>query len=285
MSRITLTNDRLTTTVVPEAGARIAQLADHTGRGWLVETDRPEPAYPPDVARADVRFTDGTRGGWDECVPSVAATSESADHGDFWFRPWQVTHRTDRSVGLRAVQFGPLYLSKTVTLHETRAELRVDVEVHNSGGDRLPVLYSAHPLFRWTSTARLEFPRAGEVRPAFGSVRHPVRHGAVVPRTGAPENYKAFVAWSGTARVSFADRTGGIVMRQPVGGARLRWLGVCVNRDSWPADAPGESWIALEPTTCATDSLDEAEASGQSVVLEPGSRRRWAVTVEIEGAA
>jgi len=289
MTRTILADDRLTVSVVPGAGARIAQLSDRTGRDWLVETDRPEPAYADDVAPARVRFEDGTRGGWDECLPSVAAGPASADHGELWFRAWRQTRTSDVAAEfiaptLRSAQ----RVTKAIRLLGDRAAVSVELRIQNTTHDEYLFLYSAHPLWRWTSDARLELPGAGEVRPAFGRTavapgRWPRLGGedlSRLPRRGARENFKVFVAWAGRARLSFAGVAGALLISQldPV----TPWLGVCVNRDLWPADEPGESWIALEPTTSPTDSLDTAAAAGTAATLAAGASLAWTTTVEIE---
>ena len=286
---IELSGAGLTVTVTPEGGARITQLTDRTGRRWLVETGRPQVGTATDPARVD--FADGSRGGWDECVPSVAACRHPdtgdpvADHGDLWWRPWRVVRLTRERVTLEpAVRTGPLLARKTVTVGRTRPELRVRLAVRNTGDRDHRVLYSAHPLWRWPGDARLDVPAGGETRGAFGRVRGggswPHCGGydlSALARAGVPENFKAFVRWDGRATLSF----GAAVLMLSRSGGPTPWLGVCVNRDAWPPQSPGDSWIALEPTTSPTDSLVEATAAGDAVTLAGGHHVVWENTVRI----
>ncbi|GGM14677.1 hypothetical protein [Nakamurella endophytica] len=283
-----LDNGRLRVEVA-RTGARITDVRDPEGTHWLVRTDRHEPdleELPPDR----IRFTAGTRGGWDECLPSVAATPVTADHGDFWFRPWTRLEAGPTAATWTCAPDGhPLRARKTVRLAPDRAAVRVDVEVHHGGGAPTPVLYSAHPLWRWPATARIGLRDGSDVRGAFGdrwtpdtSGRWPRLGGADlsrVDRTGPPENFKVFVRWGGCATLTF-DGLGREVVVRRVGGP-LEWLGICVNRDAWPADGPGDPWIALEPTTAPTDSVDDAVRAGTAAVLAAGETLQWSTETEI----
>lgn len=286
MTRFTIGDESLTVTLVPETGARIAQLTDQFGTNWLVETGRPEPGWAPDIDPAAVDFTEGTQGGWDDCLPSVSPTDTIADHGDFWFRPWSIASRTELSATLGGPDFGqPVHLVKHVAVLPGRAAVDVTLEAFHAGdGAPVPVLYSAHPLFRWPSTAVLEFPGAEEIRHVFGAGKQPITDGVSLPSAARAETYKSFVRWAGRACMTFPDSRRRIVVSQPPGARELPWLGVCINRGCWPPADPGESWIALEPTTSPIDALDEAVADGTAVVLAPGESVTWAMTVTLEEA-
>lgn len=283
---LTLERRGLLVSIVPSAGGRIAQIVDSTGRPWLVETGR-----GLDALRPEIDFTDGSRGGWDECLPSIspcldpnpgAAAAEVADHGDFWFRPWRVRRVTD---ALAVLDTDPirhsLFVRKTVELLDEPDSLSVRLEIENRGDSVYHLIYSAHPLWRWTSDAILSIAGAGEVRTSVGDVWVGTAGGtwpqvgpfdlATHVRAGAADVYKFFVRWSGEATLHFpADRLT-LSLRQD--GDATPWLGVCVNRDVWPLGDPGESWIAIEPTSSPTDSLPDAcrgrtalaIAAGQSV--------------------
>jgi hypothetical protein len=287
---ITLHGNGLMVSVTPESGGRITQLTDRQGQRWLVETDRREPAFAGGVA---VDFAAGTRGGWDECLPSVSACVHPdtavavADHGDYWWRPWQIIALADDQLILEPAHVdGPLRVRKTITVSGELATVQVGIRVTNVGATDYRFLYSAHPLWRWDGDARLDLPGATETRMAFGrpaaTGTWPMS-GARFEPSGVPENYKMFVRWDGCAVLSFAGRTGALVLTQA--GAATPWLGVCVNRDHWPADCPGESWIALEPTTSPTDSLVDAVADGSAYRLGGGQSLEWNSTIEIRGLA
>ena len=285
---ITLHGTGVTVSVTPDSGGRITQVTDRRGQRWLVETERPEPTFTTGAA---IDFTAGTRGGWDECLPSVSACVHPdtavavADHGDFWWHPWEIIALADDQVILEPAHVdGPLRVRKIITVSGEHAALQVGLRVTNVGATDYRFLYSAHPLWSWAGDAHLDLPGATETRMAFGRTAASgtwPRYGTQFERVGPPENYKMFVRWDGCATLSFAGRDGVLVLTQA--GTATPWLGVCVNRDHWPADCPGESWIALEPTTSPTDSLTDAIADGSAYRLERGQSLEWNSTIEIRG--
>lgn len=289
----------LTVGVVPEAGARIAEIVDTSGRNWLVDTGRREPS-----SGSRIDFVNGSRGGWDECMPSVVACPDPnagrsgmqiGDHGDFWCLPWAVRRRSTRQIVLDSDEIDhPLRIVKTVSLSQRRRRLTVNLNVVNRSGAAYSFLYSAHPLWAWQGPAAIELPAAGVVRVAFGArwdkasegtwplvmdasgLRHNV---ADVPESGVPENYKFFVRWDGRARLCFPALHTAVVVRQP--SKLTPWLGICVNRNAWPGVGEGENWIAIEPTTAPTDSLLNAMREGATPSLSPGDSLSWTNTVEL----
>lgn len=293
MSLTVLHNGHLTVAVVPESGARIAELRDHHGRNWLVESERREIAYPSDVSPDDVRFEDGSRNGWDECVPSVSAEPGIADHGEAWFRPWTTRnaapHCATWARDITCADGIPLRLVKTVRLLDSCPAMAVALQIENLGTRDASIVYSAHPLFRWTSDATVQLPGAGETLAAFGRPSGPSRwptndNLSRLRRQDRPENYKFFVRWTGRAQLTFDDVPSTLTLEQP-DTETTPWIGLCVNRDHWPQPEPGESWIALEPTSSPTDSRREAVATATAMVVPAGGSRSWTTTVTIEDVA
>ena len=132
-------------------------------------------------------FDESDAGGWDECLPSVAAcTVETAggavsipDHGDLWRVEWaerreqgtgnreQSPHGSD-GVSLRADCFSlPLTLEREVELIETAAgwQVRLDYKLTNTGSFPAPWSWAAHPLFAVEAGDRIVLPGSiGELR-------------------------------------------------------------------------------------------------------------------------
>ncbi|MBZ2199745.1 aldose 1-epimerase family protein [Occultella gossypii] len=297
-SPIVLTSADLTVSVVPATGARIAQITDATGRDWLVQTDRPEPGTDQPIP-----FTAGTRGGWDECLPSIAECADPnpgrsgepiRDHGDFWSRPWRTARASASEIVLdRRDPNHPLQLRKSIRLLPGRAALEVRIDVSNAGPRDYRFLYSAHPLWSWPEAAVIVIPQAGQVVSAFGPRWPQPVVGtwpslgpsggtfdlAEVARTGPSENYKVFVRWAGVARLEFPDLGAAVTMRQSTDSAP--WVGLCVNRDSWPEQGAGASWIAIEPANAPSDSLVDAWRQGSAHLLQPGRSMSFTNEVEI----
>lgn len=288
----------LTVTVIADHGARISRLTDSRGVQWLAGTGAAElPATTPTL------FANGTRGGWDECLPSVSTCDDPnrpgvaiADHGDFWARPWTVTQTDDHSVTMSAAIPGhPLRATKTVTLAGGAEKLRVDVQLRNHSDHPYAFLYSAHPLWAFTRDAHLDLPGAGEFITAFGPgwsdpktaywPNLPTGSGARqdlsdIPLRGELINYKVFVRWSGTARLEFPDLGSALLLQQRPDTAP--WLGVCINRGAYPSRAGGDHWIALEPTNAPTDSLVTAVGLGSAQVLQAAATACFTSQIQIQ---
>jgi galactose mutarotase-like enzyme len=265
----------------------------------MVDTGRADPPTGEPIA-----FVEGTRGGWDECLPSIASCADPnpgrdgelvGDHGDFWAQPWRVEHASATEVLLDSDGIDhPLRVRKTIRLWSGRPGFEVRLHVHNRSEDDYRFLYSAHPLWAWEHPAEIELPGATEVRSAFGEDWPPStvaswpsvpvvaggrRDLSDIPRSGKPANYKVFVRWAGEARLSFPALRAAVVLRQSPDVTP--WLGLCVNRDAWPAIGAGESWIAVEPTTAPTDSLLTALELGAARLLAPGASLSWTSSIEL----
>lgn len=291
------TRGGLTVTVMPSRGARIGQITDTLGTNWLADTGAGE---LPDGA--PVEFANGSRGGWDECMPSVSGCpdpnrvgADIADHGDFWATPWAVESLDEGAVALTTGRADhPLQVRKTVSLPAGRESLRVDLEVLNRSGSPYRFLYSAHPLWAFSNDAMIDVPGASEMSTAFGpgwpqrtagswpmapaanSGRQDISR---IPYRGDRTNYKVFVRWSGEARLTVPALESAVVLRQSP--AITPWLGICVNRGAYPSTLDGDHWIAIEPTTAPTDSLVTAIESGWERTLEPGRVVAWTTNIEI----
>lgn len=268
-------------TVVPGYGARIAQITDSHGNDWLANTGAQELA--DDVP---VSFAAGTRGGWDECLPSVAPCGDPnrpgcdiADHGDFWAAPWSATMLDDHAATfITAVPGHPLAMRKTVRLPAGRQRFTVDIDIVNRSDAPYQFLYSAHPLWAFNSDVVVDVPGSGDFVAGFGCPDDLTAPIGEIVRRGDRTNYKVFVRWSGTARYAVPALSTAVVLRQDP--AVNRWLGVCVNRGGYPAGMAGDYWIALEPTTAPTDSLATAAQAGSAAVLKPRESVRFRTSVE-----
>ena len=267
---------------VSEIGGRISSLRDSTGREWLVQTGRAEPKFE----LQDVRFPQGTRGGWDDCLPGIDSEPDPnvqrsgtiADHGDFWFRRWNlIESASDRIVlGVEADDH-PLRLQKTISLHADAVEL--GLRVHNASTDRYALLTSSHPLLTWDSGAVLEVPGVSDAHYFFGERFQPPFDSfeAAIPPGSMSKSY---LRWEGIARLRIA----GSVLQIEQSTETSPWLGVCINRGLWPVDSPGPDWIALETTTSPCDLLSDAMENDTARVLEPNELVEFATRVTFPAA-
>ncbi len=103
-------------------------------------------------------FDASDAGGWDECLPSVAACkvhteagpADIPDHGDLWRLPWTVLDQTPQSVTLSAGCFSvPLTLKRSLAISEIENGVRLSLgyRLTNTGSVPIPWSWAAHPLF------------------------------------------------------------------------------------------------------------------------------------------
>ncbi len=287
----------LTVSVIPDHGARIAQITDHDGHPWLADTGHAElPAGAPAM------FADGTRGGWDECAPSVSGCADPnrpgvqiADHGDFWTTPWIVESGSEQAIALRSdIPGHPLQMRKTVTVTPGRESVRVEVALHNRGSAPYHFIYSAHPLWSFEHDVIIDLPEGSETFTAFGpdwplpiAGHWPLiptgtagrKDLSQIPYEGHLVNYKVFIRWTGQVRMTVPTLASTLLLQHSAN--QNPWLGLCVNRAAYPSRSGGDRWIALEPTTAPTDCLVSAIGSGSHATLASGETRRWVTDIEI----
>lgn len=293
-----LTSSRLALQVAPSEGGRITSLIDRwTETEWLYSgLDRPPPM-------GGTSYADGPRGGFDECLPSVSPCvapgwpgGTVGDHGDFWWREWNVVVQNQQCLVLRAdYPDHPLSLVRSLEVTDCGHVLRVAYELRNKSSAALPYLYSAHPLFSLTQPLFVEMPLGQPVRNAFGrsldcegrSFWPWVQTAAgsesidLIRPDDPADNYKVFVKSTGV--VALRNVLTGDGLRLLFDPMALPWVGVCVNRRTWPHDGAIDQWVAIEPTTAPTDDLTHAQLAGWSRDLAPGAVHRWTFKVVLEG--
>jgi hypothetical protein len=287
---VSLISPSLTLQVTPSEGGRITSLINRsTDTEWLFEGV----VYPP--LREGSCFDEGPRGGFDECLPSVAPSfapgwpgDAIGDHGDLWWRPWVVVESADDHLVLQA-DFAdyPLTLVRSIQVFTDAPMVRLEYEIQNKSDRPLPYLYSAHPLFALDETMFVEISAGQVVLNAFGKVLAPearshwpwVRTTAglepmdQIEPEGVVDNYKVFV--KSTGMVTLRRSATGESLQLLFDSAALPWVGLCVNRWGWPHQGALDRWVAIEPSTAPTDFLSRAIEAGWSRVLAPGDAHRW----------
>jgi galactose mutarotase-like enzyme len=287
---LSLISPSLTLQVTPSEGGRITSLVNRsTNTEWLFKGV----TCPP--LREGSCFDEGPRGGFDECLPSVAPSpalgwpgDAVGDHGDLWWRPWTVVEATDEHLVLQAGFANyPLTLVRSIEVLTDAPVVRLEYEIRNKSDRPLPYLYSAHPLFALDETMSVEIATGQLVLNAFGQGLDPqarshwpwVRTGAGIERIdhiepeGAVANYKVFVTSTGT--VTLRRTASGESLQFLYDASALPWIGLCVNRWGWPHEGALDRWVAIEPTTAPTDELSRAVEAGWARTLAPGDAHQW----------
>src|SRR5689334_4133149 len=156
--------------IVPALGGKIAQL-EMGGRQWLWTSDV-IPYGVPDEHASYVETADS--GGYDECFPTVGPCKvptwvrgfggvQLPDHGELWSQAPTIDVRTSPN-GQRATttwtgRLMPYRLTREVRV-APGGEVDIEYEATNTGADRIPFIWSSHPLFPLTSATRIDLPAA-----------------------------------------------------------------------------------------------------------------------------
>ena len=292
-------------TIVPALGGKIASLRI-AGREWLWRN----PSLPfrlPQEGASYVETADS--GGYDECFPTVApctlptaagrwAGIQLPDHGELWSQPTTFSLET-RPEGMYAAagwtgRRMPYRFARAIFVSgEGRVEMRYAVT--NDGAERLPFLWSAHPLFPLTKQTRLVLPEGARVRVWS---QHGINLGGPAaeqrwPRMAAGRaidlSLPDVVARAYACKL-FVDMPAGRAAIEEE-GARLEvsfdpqqvpLVGLWINRQGWSPFARGRPYcnVALEPCIGAPDSLADALGTTwrDAAWLEAGETREWTLT-------
>lgn len=304
---ILIGNEFLQITLLPEVGGKIASIRSVvSGEEFLLPSLR---EYG--VVSAGAQFSEGDCGGFDECLPSVAACDgvgdEGAvpDHGDLWRVAWEVDSADDEMVEMHVdARSRPLRLTRVARLQG--ASLRLEYTLKNLSDVAASWLWSAHPLLKVDAGDRIVLPKgidAVEVEYAAGSL---LKRGEVaswpVAQSSAGETLDLSVvgerdgirAHKLFARMARTDESGyggvyrtkarqGIVVR--FDPAVLPYLGMWICLGAWPDEGAQKQYtVALEPTTSPVDSLEVAMAGNDARSLGGGESCRWWMEIEVIGA-
>ena len=298
-------------TVLPRFGGKIASI--RVGAHELLQA----PLAPIAPRTESMPFDESDASGWDECLPSVAASrvqtaagrAEIPDHGDLWRVEWEVQETEvrgqqsgDRSLDLIGRCFSlPLQLERKLELDETERgwRLRLSYRLSNMSTSPVPWAWAAHPLFAVEKGDRIVLPESirsvklegsGGNRLTGDSVAWPM---ANLSAGGTVDMSVVDAPDSGVGDKLFAgplshDENWCALVRHSI-GLRIRvrfdaeatpYLGLWICYGGWPEKpGPKQVCVAPEPSTAPVDSLGVGSWSRE---LKPGESFSWPMTVDIE---
>jgi hypothetical protein len=285
LSACILENADMRAEVAPSLGGKFISLySKRTSTEWLLP-----PLRPHAEARTSGGFEQWDGGGFDECLPTVAATATAPDHGEVWRHAW-LEETTANSLLLRTTALGGGVVFER-RAHLDGASLVLHYALENTSGVQQSLLYCAHPLLRVEQGDRILLP--AEVRDVVveGSAserlgRRGERIAWPMPKSGEdlsvvgpPDGSQAdkiFAGpltdgWCALVRSSL-DEGVEVTFSSEV----LPYLGVWICRAAWPDSGSAKQYtVAFEPASAPHDSLTDAEQDGTAWPLEPGERRAW----------
>lgn len=286
-SELNLTNEIIALTLAPDFGARVTGLVDlRSGRDWLVKGPL------VGVSDDDAVFDGVEARGWDECFPTVAPCDDMTwgrslrDHGEIWGR------KTVCEASPEAVSFayhGDRYkFLRTLTLNGDR--LNIDYQVHNTGTDPFPYMWSQHCLLATTPKDRLFVNGTGSfnVTGVIGSDR-PKQFAWPEFSQDRPDLQMIESIDAGWALKAYAPARDHIQVgvNGPIGGISFEWsrdqipyVGMWLDYGAWPGNAPVHQ-IAIEPTTAPADHLASAITKDAARWLNGGDSHSWCISIRL----
>lgn len=289
--------------VLPHIGGKVAALIDKaTGQDLLWHT--PGRRYRP--PRYGSGWTTTDMGGWEDCLPTVGASSYPEwpwhgialpENGEVWALPWTARAAGD-AVGLtiHGVRL-PYHFEKHVSLESNR--VRIHYRIGNPSAFPMRYIWAAHPLFRVRPGMRIVLPAGSRVRVdwsrderlaiSLAEMPWPVSRdaqGQVVQldQIGEPalcHADKLFTTALQEGWCGLHDPETGQTVAFSFDPYRLPYVGVWVNQGGWPENGPGCYNVGLEPTNGYPDRLDIACAQGVAATIEPGQEQDWDLDLSI----
>lgn len=309
MEIVSVQNDYVRISVVPELGCKIVSIYDikHEYEWLWQDLNR-----PLRKAEFGTQYLDYDISGFDECFPNIGVSQHPLDskltlpdHGDLWSIPWMTTVE-QLSVSAKVQgRSCPYIFSRKIHLEDRRIEFRY--EVSNKGNSDFVFMWSAHPLFNITGEMRVllnespqmtkEFSIGGRLGPdgpdgylgQFRPYEWPMvqdQTGADVDlsyvRLGVPVADKVVLNSPLDGKISLQDLASGRRLNLQLSPREIPFIGVCFNLGAVPSGSYPGTWIAIEPTTGCTDNLDASYERGAFNSLAPGASECWNFDIELK---
>ncbi|BFM13183.1 hypothetical protein R50072_33360 [Simiduia litorea] len=319
-SAFTLTNDRMSVTVIPSLGGKIISLQSRqTGVEWLWRNEA-LPYRPACYGDNYVRAHD--TGGIDECVPTVDTCrlptsagiwggSLLPDHGEIFSQSWQLINAVVDEQGTAILHLEvqgealPYRFQRMMRLPAGDADLELEYRVDNKSSHPMPFFWCMHPIINILPGMTLHLPAGQKMRTAWSSdVAPTIRHECFewpvtkfgydmskVPGEGVP----AFAAKIFTDAKLQAERAGEPVqvgLERPDSGEKLTFaflpeevphLALWLNYNAWHGAGKTPYFnLGFEPTNSNTDSLaEQMKAGDETVMVAPNDAKLWRLTLNL----
>ncbi len=289
-----LENDYLKVTVIPELGAKIAQIKDkHANYEWLWE----DPTRPLRARQGTDKYDEHDISGFDECFPNIGISSYPGnpnlvlpDHGELWSQAWSYRTTSDSIVTTARGKVLPYKFERKITLKDR--SLIFSYVIENVGQESFKGFWSAHPLFHAVEGMQILLNGNPPMTKEFGFSGRMGSDG-VDGYAGHSDSY----TWPNTigesgkshdlSQVTLAKPlTDKVVVTAPKDGSvtllnprhncsaqfmfnpqEIPYVGICFNLDAWPFTGRKARWLAIEPSLGPTDRLDESELLGELPVF------------------
>lgn len=305
---VTLQNDSVRVSVVPEIGGRMIEFRSlKTGNQFLME-GRADGIQHRGLSYGS-EFSGLDAYGFDECFPTIEpsvypsdleddANMDFPDHGELWTRPWRFEIKNDELVlNIHGVQT-EYFFRKTIRLIENG--ISIEYFLKNFRGTSFNYLWSAHPLLNvdpgdqiilpkdisevlinWASDQRLG--KFGDLAPwpLFGNDGK--LNYSIVQNTSVGKAVKCFsnILADGYAALYHAKSDESIVFK--FDPREIPYIGIWLCYGGWPA-AKNEKQltVGLEPSKGRPDSLESSILRNECSTIDAGGEERWSLNISIQ---
>jgi galactose mutarotase-like enzyme len=311
--------------LVPALGGKVRDM-NLGGRQWLWHN----PEIPFAIPREGAPYAEHEApGGFDEYFPTVGSCRlprwvkgarwvKLPDRGELWAQQPEITIMTDQEGHSATCAWQgaalPYRFTRRITVHP-EGWVAFAYSATNTGENRIPFLWSSHPVFPLTPRTRIILPEGARVRLCsqsgvdFG--RPGAEHKWPRMKAGGAQNGKTldlsrpFIATGGDyacklfvdlprSEVTIVVEEGSARLEMYLHGREIPSVGVSINRQSgsaalvkkgrWPFArrknvTRGGCTVAIEPCLGAPESLRDALGKWDDAHwLEPGGTARWGMT-------
>ena len=306
---VKLENEYISLSILPEHGAKIAELTDKRSNYQWLWTD---PSRPIRRADAGDLYADHDVTGIDECFPNIGISPYPGndkltlpDHGELWSRVWEIESGRDflttRSIG----SVFPYRFSRKISLK--KAQIGFDYEIENIGDSSFLGFWTLHALFRAESGMQIVVNGNPEMTKEFGfssrmgldgqdgyqghldRYRWPMTIGATGEShdlsnidLNHPLTDKVVLKTPSDGKVQLINTQAKRSITFKVATDEIPYIGICYNLGAWPFTGEKATWVAIEPSHGATDRLDESANLGAVLEFKPGAPIKYSFTMQLD---
>jgi galactose mutarotase-like enzyme len=307
MEMITLENQHLALSVIPELGCKISSIYDKKNAyEWLWQDgNRPfrYPRYGDPYDAYDIS-------GFDECFPNIGISSypndlamKLLDHGEIWSIPWSVSKSSNvMHCQVHGQQFN-FDFERIITLEERT--VKFEYTVTNYEEFDFISLWSAHALFEVSGDMELsimgnpimrkEFGFSNRMGPdgddgylgQFSGYKWPLtsnESGELFDLSkislSKPLTDKVVLEADENFHVGLLDISTNRNLTMKFSRKEIPYLGICYNLGAWPSGEFPARWVALEPTNGCTDKLSDSFERGAFSLLAKNESSEWSYSID-----
>jgi galactose mutarotase-like enzyme len=304
-----LENDHLKVSVIPELGAKIAQITDkHANYEWLWE----DPTRPLRERQPGDSYDEHDITGFDECFPNIGISSYPGDpnlilpdHGELWSQAWSFQRTNDSIVTTVKGKVLPYTFIREITLKDQ--SLIFSYAIENTGQENFKGFWSAHPLFHAVEGMQIlingnppmtkEFSFSGRMgrdgNDGYAGHLDKYKWPNTIGESGESFDLsqitltetltdKVVIATPDDGEITLLNPRHKCAIRFTLDPQEIPYVGICFNLDAWPFNGAKARWLAIEPSTGPTDKLDESDQMCEIPMFTPRRPVTFAFRVAFE---